>query len=144
MRLFDGTPLNGLIFDIALRRTSQHRKRRNVKGGRPTVVSRSVGRGLVRAATLKKLPRVRVNANGRTLRIQRKVASSEKTANLTAEAKYDGASRGIHAAYFHIHVSAKVLSCASDETRISRVRRLSFAAAPRLSQQQKERRCGNA
>ena len=35
-----------------------------------------------------------------TLRIQRKVASSEKTANLTAEAKYDGASRGNHAAYF--------------------------------------------
>ena len=43
-----------------------------MKGGRPTVVSRSVGRGLARAATLKKLPRVRVNANGRTLRIQRK------------------------------------------------------------------------
>ena len=78
MRLFDGTPSNGLIFDIALCRTSQHRKRGNVKGGRPTVVNRSVGRGLVRAATLKKLPRVRVNANGRTLRIQRKVASTER------------------------------------------------------------------
>ena len=31
------------------------------------VVSQSVGRGLVRAATLKKLPRIRVNANGRML-----------------------------------------------------------------------------
>jgi len=48
-------------------------------------VSRSVGRGLVRAATLKKLPRIRVNANGRTLRIQRKVALGEKTANLKSE-----------------------------------------------------------
>ena len=40
-------------------------------------MNRSVGRGLVRAATLKKLPRVRVNANGRTLRSQRKVAFTE-------------------------------------------------------------------
>ena len=65
-----------------------------------------------------KLPRVRVNANGRTLRIQRKVASSEKTANLTAEAKYDGASRGIHAAHFPIPVPSKVLSGTSEKTEL--------------------------
>ena len=46
---------------------------------------------------------------------------------------YDGALRGNHAAYFHIHVSAKVLSGASDETRISRVRRSIFVAVASLS-----------
>ena len=56
------------------------------------VVSQSVGRGLVRAATLKKLPRIRVNANGRTLRIQRKVALYERPL-IFGKAKYGGASR---------------------------------------------------
>ena len=69
-------------------------------------MSRSVGRGLVRAATLKKLPRIRVNANGRTLRIQRKVAFTERPLIL-GKAKYGGASRGNHAAYFPVLVLPK-------------------------------------
>ncbi len=69
-----------------------------------------------------KLPRARVCANGR--RYATAYSSFVgKTANPTAEVKYDGASRGTHAAYFHIHVSAKALSGASDEIGILRVRR---------------------
>ena len=51
-----------------------------------------------------------------------------KTANPTAEVRYDGASRGTHAAHFHIHVSAKALSGASDEIGILGVRRSILAS----------------
>ena len=56
------------------------------------------------------------------------------TANLTAEVKYDGVSRGlIPRGALSILVSAKVLSGTSDETGILRVRRSSFAAGAPLT-----------
>ena len=47
----------------------------------------------------------------------------------------------IHAAHFHIHVSAKALSGASDEIGILGVRRSIFAAV--ASPATTERRCGD-
>ena len=69
-------------------------------------MSRSVGRGLVMAATLKKLPRIRVKANGRTLRIQRKVALYERPLILMGR---NTMVRRVsnHAAYFLIRVPSK-------------------------------------
>ena len=74
----------------------------------------------------------RIPKGSRYVTQQRKVAFLERPL-IFDRVKYDGASRGNHAAYFPIHVLSRVLSGASRKTRISRVRRSNFAAVVSLA-----------